>query len=72
MLKEEVLTLKKSGCADRYLPMSAFNGMRIVMSCENVNGAFVINGLQSQNLDNTSAESTIASVQIVDPTFLLE
>ena len=29
-----------------YLPMPAINGMSIVMSCENVDGAFVVNGLQ--------------------------
>ena len=33
------------GCADKYLPVSAINGMRITLSCENVGGAFVINGL---------------------------
>ena len=33
------------GSADKYLPMSAINGMRIVLSCENVKGAFVLNGL---------------------------
>ena len=35
------------GCAEKYLSMSAMNGMRIVLSCENVKGAFVTNGLYS-------------------------
>ena len=34
------------GMADKYLPMSAINGVRITLSCENVIGAFVINGFE--------------------------
>ena len=58
------------GSADKYLPMLAINGMRIIMSCENVNGAFVINGLQYYDAGSTRyLDNSIASVQIVDPTF---
>ena len=57
--------------ADKYLPMSAINGMRITVSCENVIGAFVINGL---NYKTTSAGDTVNSISFVnmyDPTSYL-
>ena len=41
------------GSADKYLPMSAINGMCIVMSCENKLGAFIINGLDYYGINGT-------------------
>ena len=48
------------GCAEKYLSMSAINGMRIVLSCENVKGAFVTNGLYSGI--NADAANTISKL----------
>ena len=62
------------GYADKYLPMSAINGMRIILSCENVKGAFVLNGLQYRMPNTTPARylnNAIASVEIVDSTFYM-
>ena len=42
------------------------------MSCENVHGAFVINGLQCYNSGTTKyLDNSIASVEIVDSTFYM-
>ena len=57
--------------ADKYLSMSAINGMRITLSCENVIGAFVINGLNYHNTSAGDTANTIASVNIYDPTFYM-
>ena len=57
--------------ADKYLPMSAINGMRITLSCENVIGAFVINGLNYKTTNAGDTVNTISSVNIYDPTFYL-
>ena len=46
------------------------NGMRIILSLENVNGAFVLNGLASGAAGATVANS-IYEVKIVDPTFFM-
>ena len=51
--------------------MSAINGMRITLSCENVIGAFVINGLYSHGTNAGDTQNSIASVNIYDPTFSL-
>ena len=63
------------GSADKYLPMSAINGLRMVLSCENFLGAFVINELDyadsSLAADYKYGKNSIASVQIVDPTFYM-
>ena len=59
------------GMADKYLPMSAINGMRITLSCENVIGAFVINGLNYKTTNPGDTVNTISSVNIYDPTFYL-
>jgi hypothetical protein len=63
------------GSADKYLPMFAINSTRIVMSCENRLGAFVINGLDYYDAslagDYKYAENSIYSVHIVDPTFFM-
>ena len=59
------------GSADTYLPMSAINGMHIVLSCENHLGAFVINGLQQYDASSSAKylDSSVSSVHIVDSTF---
>ena len=57
------------GCAEKYLPMSAINGMRIVLCCENVKGAFVTNGLYSGV--NADAANSITRVVISDSTFFM-
>ena len=61
--------------ADKYLSMSAINGMCIVLSCENHLGVFVINGLDYHDsiitVDYKYGENSIASVQIVHPTFFM-
>ena len=61
-----------AGSADKYLPMSAINVMRVVMSFGNVHGAFVMNGLQ--HYDTTSSkylDNSIANVNLVHPTFYM-
>ena len=52
--------------------MSAINGLRIVLSCENTLGALTINGLQAYN-NSTEAyyNNSIKGAQIVDPTFFM-
>jgi len=57
--------------ADKYLPMSAINGMRFTLSCENVIGAFVINGLNYHGTVAGDTANSVASVNIYDPTFFL-
>lgn len=56
------------GSAEKYLPMSAINGMRIVFGFENVLGAFCMCGL-------TTAGAVInfqtMTVKVVDPTMFL-
>ena len=49
--------------------MSAINGLRITLSCENVSGAFVQCGLLSGAAGDTA--NTCTSVSINDPTFFL-
>jgi hypothetical protein len=62
----QLLSAMFGGSADKYLPMSAINGMRIIMSMENPLGAFTVNGL-----GNTGAAIPNISVRIGDPTFYL-
>ena len=57
------------GCAKKSLSMSAINSMRIVLSCENVKGAFVTNGLYSGVA--ADAANTITRVVISNPTFFM-
>ena len=57
------------GTAYKYIPMSAINGLRIVLSCENVNGAFVQNGLRSGAAGDGVYLCT--DITINDPTFFL-
>ena len=57
------------GCAEKYLPMSAINGMRIILSCLNVKGAFVTNGLYYNAAGDTA--NSISRVIISDPTFFM-
>ena len=64
----QLLSSLFGSCAEKYLPMSAINGMRIILSLENVNGAFVLNGLASDAAGATTV-NTIAEVKLVDPTF---
>ena len=45
--------------------------MRITLSCENVTGAFVINGLNYKTTSAGDTVNTISSVNIYDPTFYL-
>ena len=59
------------GMADKYLHMSATNGMRITLSCENVIGAFVIHGSNYKTTNPGDTVNTISSVNIYDPTFYL-
>ena len=60
------------GSADKYLPMSAINGLRIVLSLENAIGAVVLNGLQSYVASTeTFIDNSIKEVRIVDPTFYM-
>jgi hypothetical protein len=47
--------------------MSAINGMRIIFSMENVNGAFVQNGLMSGAAGATA--NPIQEISVYDPTF---
>ena len=49
--------------------MSAINGLRIILSCENVIGAFVQNGLRAGN--NGGAANLCTDITINDPTFFL-
>ena len=49
--------------------MSAINGMRIILSCENVKGAFVTNGLYYNAAADTA--NSISKVIISDPTFFM-
>ena len=65
----QLLSSLFGGSADKYIPMSAINGLRIVLSCENVNGAFVQNGLRSGA--NGDVANLCADVTINDPTFFL-
>ena len=51
--------------------MTAINGMRFTLSCENVIGAFVINGLNYHNTSAGDTANSVASVNIYDPTFFL-
>jgi len=60
------------GSADKYLPMSAINGLRIILSCENALGALVLNGLESYNATTEKYFcNTIKGAVIVDPTFFM-
>jgi len=65
----QLLSSLFGGSADKYLPMSAINGLRITLSCENVSGAFVQCGLLSGAAGDTA--NTCTSVSINDPTFFL-
>lgn len=56
------------GSAEKYLPMSAINGMRIVLGLENTKGAFVINGLDT--LLHPINFNTM-TVTLYDPTMFL-
>ena len=47
--------------------MTAINGMRIILSLDNVSGSFVINGLYSGVAAGTA--NTISKVTIGQPTF---
>ena len=49
--------------------MSAINGLRITLSCENVNGAFVQCGLLSRAGGNVANKCVY--VKLNDPTFFL-
>ena len=61
------------GSADKYLPMSAINGLRIVLSCENTLGALVHNGLEAQDAASEKyIYNSVKSALIVDPTFFYE
>ena len=57
------------GSADKYLSISANNGMRYILSCENHLGAFVINGLRYVSMGSdevtTSGNNSVESVTIV-------
>ena len=57
--------------ADKYLPMTAINSMRITLSCENVILFFVINGLNYKTTSAGDTVTTICSVNIYYPTFYL-
>ena len=65
----QLLSSLFGGSADKYLPMSAINGLRITLSCENVTGAFVQCGLYS-GVNGTNANKCV-SVKLYDPTFFL-
>ena len=58
-----------SESAHKYLSMSAINGMRYILSCENHLGAFVINGLRYVSMGSdevtTSGNNSVESVTIV-------
>ena len=59
------------GSADKYLPMSAINGLRIILSLEYTNGSLIPNGLEALNTTTEKYyENSIKSVTIVDPTFI--
>ena len=55
--------------------MSTIKGMRIVLSCGNHLGAFILNGLEYYDAVLATAkeyaENAIAAVHIVDPTFYM-
>lgn len=57
------------GSAEKYIPMSAINGMRLTLSFDNVAGSFVINGLNS-GADGGTLNS-IYKVTVSDPTFYM-
>ena len=40
-------TLLCGGAADKFIPMSDIHGLRIIISCENVVGSSVQNGLRA-------------------------
>ena len=65
----QILSALFGGSNEKYLPMSAINGLRIILSCESLSGAFVINGLNSG--PNGDVANTLSSVTINDPTFFL-
>ena len=65
----QTLSALFGGSSDKYLPMSAINGMRIIFSCEDVKKAFVTNGLYSGAASATAP--IISSVTLSDPTFFL-
>ena len=67
----QLLSSLFGGCAEKYLPMSAINGMRIIFSMENVNGAFVQNGLMSGAGARGATANPIQEINVYDPTFFL-
>ena len=66
----QTLSALFGGAADKYLPMSAVNGMRIIFSLEDVAKCYVINGLKTITAGAAVANS-VASVTISDPTFFM-
>ena len=65
----QLLSSLFGGSADKYLPMSAINGLRITLSCDNVSGGFVQCGLNSGV--NGDVANICTTVTINDPTFFL-
>jgi len=65
----QLLSSLFGGCAEKYLHVSAINGMRVIFSMENVNGAFVQNGLMSGAGGATA--NPIQEINAYDPTFFL-
>ena len=55
------------GCAEKFLPISTVSGIRIILSCENMSGVFVLNEFGSGAVGAT--DHTIASVSILDPLY---
>ena len=60
------------GAADKYLPMPASYGLRIVLSCESQTGSFVVNGLQHKITGTGKyADNAIENFQKVNPPFYM-
>ena len=65
----QLLSAMFGGASEKYIPMSAINGLRIVMTLEDPAGCLVQCGLGLVN--NTAATQTACTTTIYDPTLFL-
>jgi hypothetical protein len=65
----QIMSSLFGGASDKYLPMSAINGMRIIFSLENAVGAVVRHGLGAGTMTITLEDPTLFMNMVrVDPT----